>query len=126
MSGVEIALGVVAATASFSQLLAYALQTGQAIAKFLHDVENSPVEMERIRRIVLLLHHGLDYLCSQVPVLDDDELLPPKLRDLLESALRNVDEALVGLRKKCLEANVGGSSKLRSRLKVAYCLPRNT
>lgn len=120
MSGVEVALGVVAATASFSQLVAYASQIGQAIAKFRRDVENVPAEMQRIQRLVLLLHHGLDYLSTQVTLLDDDELLPPKLRDLLDSTLRNVDEALVRLRKKCSKTNVGGSSKLRSRLKFAW------
>ncbi|CAI6286616.1 unnamed protein product [Periconia digitata] len=73
-----------------------------------------------MRQTVLQLHHSLEYLSSRVPSVGDDELLPPKLRELLDSAFRNTDEILVELRRKCLKVDLGGSSELRSRLKFAW------
>jgi hypothetical protein len=120
MSGLGEVLAGVAAVASVSQLLAYALQMSQTLATFYNEMENAPSEIMRIQQKLSMLHDGLKFFKTSLTNLVDEAILPLELRTLLMSALRKVYNTIIEMQQKCLKKVVKEPHRFGPRFLFAW------
>jgi len=120
MSGLGEVLAGVAAVASVSQLLVYAMQISQTLATFYKEMENAPSEIMRIQQKLSMLHDGLKFFKASLTNLEDEAILPLELRTLLMSALQKVYNTIIEMQQKCLKKVVKEPHRFGSRFLFAW------
>jgi hypothetical protein len=84
-----------------------------------HAVQDAPDELRRINETLLALKVALESTRIQVGDLDDDELLPPDLRCIMQNTITSIYKDVVALKQKCHGCANSDSAAIRERLKWA-------
>ncbi|OQE25335.1 hypothetical protein PENSTE_c006G09536 [Penicillium steckii] len=112
-------LTIVGGIASFAQVLGGVVKTTQAIYNVCHAVQDAPDELRRINETLLALKLALESTQTQVGGFDDDELLPPDLRCIMQTNITSIHDDVIALKQKCHDYASPSSITKRERLKWA-------
>lgn len=85
-----IIAGVAVAT-SFTQLLAHVLRTSKTLVVFYQDLKDAPSHLKQVKQRLLLLLCILEVYEAHLREIEDDRLLPPNLRMLLQIVSQRLD-----------------------------------
>jgi DNA repair ATPase RecN len=104
------------AVASVSQIAVYLSKSLISIQQFCESVSNAPHELDQIRTRIKLLHAVLKDLQDLLPTFQDDDILPPDLRNLLHDTIRGLLGQVERAHSDCRAINCGDLINRRKRL----------
>ena len=118
MSGVGEIIAGVAVAASFTQLLAHVLKTSKTLFVFYQDLKDAPSHLKHVQQRLLLLLCILEVYEAHLREIEDDRLLPPNLRMLLQIVLQRLDNDIFEMNQRFFN---DGQKRSRS-LKIKFML----
>jgi len=110
-------LAVAGGIASFTQVIDSVGKVVEVVINFCQDMKDAPSELRQIRDKLLLLRGSLDDFQQYLTDFDDDFLLPPDLRLLLNKSILSVHKNIRELQHICQKSNGTDIQPMRRRFK---------